>query len=196
MRILGADGFVGNDKAMDNIPSAPLFNGDMCMAKYPSTEIDGEKKVYFYILDADHGGIEDLPNVVVPRDNATLTTAKRWILINVYTTFDLLYSGDAFIPIGVSEVSVVFPIPRFNASYSLLTEIYNLADAEPSIIHHIVVEKSTTGFTARLSAGPDTGNYRLQWAILGENVDYESYYLQDVDGFNITDKHGAKFTVY
>ncbi len=110
MRILGADGLTGNDKALDNITSSYLKNGDMCLAKYPETN-GASGKVYFYILLADQGGAENLPNIVVPRDNATTPTDKRWVLTGVYqdeiTAFNIyantLSQASSGVPLVISD---------------------------------------------------------------------------------------------
>ncbi len=267
MRILGADGLTGNEKALDAISSPYLNNGDMCLAKEPATD-EGSGKVYFYILKADQGGVENSPNIIVPLDNDTVPTDKRWVLTGVYqdevVTFDifantlqqatsgtalvindtmslsgematfinefpdapfavdsqfmvtnlnaeywggmhwtefdidvLIKSGDQWMSQGVDSVDIVFPAPVFSTTYSLFTELFNDTDPIPSLYQHMVTNKTTSGFTAKLSGETDTAYYRLQWAILGDNSYYEAYNLQDTDGnFDIYDVAGDQIQVF
>ena len=64
----------GTANALDGVDGAVLEGGEHAIV------INGGK-VYFYILDADSGLAEDVPNVIAPDLNAG---DKRWILQGVY----------------------------------------------------------------------------------------------------------------
>lgn len=89
-------------------------------------------------------------------------------------------SGDRWIGPGVDSVDIYFSAPRFNTTYSLFTELINLID-DSTIIQHMVTEKRMDGFTIKLTSETNNEYYRLQWAVLGENVQYSSYKLVDVN---------------
>jgi hypothetical protein len=115
-----------------------------------------------------------------------------------WTEFDLsnlIWSGDAWIPQGTETIFVVFPAPRFNTTYSLFTELSNVIASQANLFNHMVIQKTTNGFTVQLSSKTDNPYYRLQWAILGENVDAESFNLLDVAGNPIQDVLGNQITV-
>lgn len=261
MRILGAEGLIGgtgqniNEKALDQIDSNYLVDGDCACAKY-------EGKFWWYVLVDNHGGTENVPSTIRPKVGGN--ASMRWTLrdtyisaiesdtiytnnirplsgdvinlndvvtlsgstfifeetaeapfivysqimvnnLNVeylggkhwseYTQTGLIESGDQWISQGVDEVYVPFPNPRYNVTYSLFTELFNIAGLDTSIITYLVTGKTTTGFTVKLSSNTDNSYYRVQWAILGENEEFGEYYLQDVLSDNITDIDNDLLTI-
>jgi hypothetical protein len=104
------------------------------------------------------------------------------------STFDLaniLVSDSVWVSEGIDELYVSFPEPRFNTTYSLFTDMYNEISGDPSLISHMVTSKTNSGFTVKMSAQTDNSFYRLQWAVLGENIQYDSYNLIDQGNDNI-----------
>ena len=130
--------------------------------------------------------------VLVENLNAEYLGGKHW---TEFSPENILWSGDQWIPNDVDEISVSFPETRYNTSYSLFTELFNIVSASPSIIQHIVTTKTTTGFKIKLSSKTDDSFYRLQWAVLGDNSPIETYNLQTASGNNITDYLGNQIVV-
>lgn len=263
MRILGADTLKTGIKALNAIPSAQVFDGDVCLAVYDDG-ITGDL-CYFYILEAAHGGVENLPTVVVPLDNATTPTPKRWILSGVFEAekhvldifanslsqasagtplvingkmefdgddinfirqtaspfnvdsnimvsnlnvefvgghrWDELGASSGIITaeesmiMGSTDTNISFAVERFNTTYSLVLDIVNVIDTSPALYNYMITEKTTRGFTVTFSSPIDTPNYKLQYAVLGDNVDYPQYNLLTSLEDQITDIDGNAITV-
>jgi len=60
---------------------------------------------------------------------------------------------------------VVFSTPQDSTNYSVLTQLVNEVDLEPSLYVSIVTEKLTTGFTILFSGFIDSDNYELDWTV-------------------------------
>jgi hypothetical protein len=75
MKIIGAEGLINGDFALNKVPDLYLMQGDMAMAK------DGVH-VYLYRLNDNSGLLQDVPNVIIPSDKPL--TTKRWLLQGMY----------------------------------------------------------------------------------------------------------------
>jgi len=69
---------------------------------------------------------------------------------------------------GDSTATVIFDIPQVDTLYSVVGNLVNEIDAQPSIYGHIIKEKTTTGFVVLFSGSMDSGNYYFDW-ILSRN---------------------------
>lgn len=145
----------------------------------------------FTNIDAEGPPFTVNSQVMVENLNVEYLGGKHWSEWELDSNID---SGDEWIPMGADEVSVNFPTQRFNTTYSLITELQNSL-YESSLYNYIVTNKTMFGFTVKLSSKTDNPYYRLQWAILGENIQYAEYDLADTDGNLIADKDGIPLTV-
>jgi len=66
---------------------------------------------------------------------------------------------------GVASKDVVFATPFEAGSDPIISSllIENLTDAEPMFIGAVVTDRNINGFTVKLTAAPDTGNYTLHY---------------------------------
>lgn len=66
---------------------------------------------------------------------------------------------------GQVEIEVDFLYAKTSADYEFSAYIQNTVDAAPIYIGVVLSARSTTGFTAKLSAAPDSANYVLRWHV-------------------------------
>ncbi len=67
---------------------------------------------------------------------------------------------------GATQVDVTFASPKLSNQYSFSElAVENLVDQSPLAIGLTVVMRAKTGFSALLSALPDTANYQLRFSV-------------------------------
>jgi hypothetical protein len=72
---------------------------------------------------------------------------------------------------GQTTCSVNFPTAFSASSLRIFLEVYDSAEsADPQLITAQVTSRSSSGFSAKLSAAPSTGTYRLSWLAGSEDV--------------------------
>ena len=71
--------------------------------------------------------------------------------------------GNESISNASDTVSVVFDTAFANANYSIMYCIRNTVDTTTAFYGDIMIAKTTTGFTVKLSSAVDSANYELVW---------------------------------
>ena len=84
--------------------------------------------------------------------------------INWYATNHAEDSGIVPIPDGTNEIHITFPVVKSNTNYSLMVTIENLVDLTPSYFLYTITNKTTSGFTLKLSGNVPTPNYSVAWS--------------------------------
>lgn len=74
-------------------------------------------------------------------------------------------AGREVIAEGVSQVNVTFSTTWPDTNYVLSYVFENLTDTDPIFLQGMITDRPATGFTMRLNAPTDSGNYVLHWAI-------------------------------
>lgn len=129
MRILGADGLKDSPVALNAIASGYVVDGDVCLAKEDTF-------IYFYRLVDGHGGAENLPSVVVPADEPSTNTSKRWVLTGTYsndvsadeiianliTTDQLIVNTISSLPSGSTLINDVVEITQDTVNFLNVTD--------------------------------------------------------------------------
>lgn len=75
--------------------------------------------------------------------------------------------GSAAIPLGVTQITVVFSTALTSVNYNVLCDISNLVDVNPQFQTPIVTNKTTTGFTVKWNAPTDSANYAIEYVVPG-----------------------------
>ncbi|MEE9574168.1 MAG: hypothetical protein V3W20_14025 [Candidatus Neomarinimicrobiota bacterium] len=66
---------------------------------------------------------------------------------------------------GLDTYRVTFDVPFPNNNYTIGTSMINEIDAEPSMYHFIVTERSNDGFTMQFNSPIDSANYNVNWNV-------------------------------
>ena len=78
-----------------------------------------------------------------------------------------IQDGVTNIPINASYISITFTNPLLNDNYVLTVSIENKIDIEPSVYPVLIVNKTSSGFTAIFSGEIESSNYYLNWEATG-----------------------------
>lgn len=71
--------------------------------------------------------------------------------------------GSEGIAFDTNSISITFSTPYLDDIYSVVVNIRNETDPEPSVYSWGVENKTSTGFTLGLSGKTDSANYILEW---------------------------------
>ena len=131
-------------------------------------------------------------NIMVSNLNVEFVGGHRWDELGASSG---IITAEESMIMGSTDTNISFAVERFNTTYSLVLDIVNVIDTSPALYNYMITEKTTRGFTVTFSSPIDTPNYKLQYAVLGDNVDYPQYNLLTSLEDQITDIDGNAITV-
>ncbi len=79
--------------------------------------------------------------------------------------------GVATIASGIDNIYMVFDTPFISADYIISIDLSNTVDDPTSIYLQGIEDKTTDGFTVRLSGNTDSANYNLEWLVVASGID-------------------------
>ena len=101
----------------------------------------------------------------VPTEKAT----KTYVDTQIQSVISLESINDTEPVInGDSTATIIYDTPQVDSLYSVVGNLVNEVDAQPSIYGHIITEKTLTGFVVLFSGPMDSANYEFDW-ILSRN---------------------------
>jgi len=92
-------------------------------------------------------------------------TKQLWVGDGLSNKCISAQTGIIDIPFNSNTISVIFNSSFPNIMYSLGISLVNIVDSSPTCYSHIVTNKSTTGFTIKLSSLTDSENYKLEYIV-------------------------------
>lgn len=75
---------------------------------------------------------------------------------------------------GDTTATIIFDVPQVDSLYSVVGNLVNEIDPQPSIYGHIIKEKTLTGFTVLFSGSIDSNNYYFDWILSREKLESSS----------------------
>lgn len=99
----------------------------------------------------------------VPTERAVKTYVDNSMSTDTINGTEPIVNGD-------STATVVFDSPQIDSVYSVVGNLLNFVDGQPSIYGHIITEKTTTGFMVLFSGPMDSGNYNFDWILSRESL--------------------------
>ena len=73
------------------------------------------------------------------------------------------YSGVTDLVMDSSSISIIFDIPQVDHNYSVVANIENEVEVNPSMYNHVITNRSYLGFDVKFSGNIDSNNFKLHW---------------------------------
>jgi hypothetical protein len=120
------------------------------------------------------GGIKIYEEITF-RDNLRCPQDSTGPVVSEITDLEMWGRYSRQIPNAVIELDVRLEVDQTDTNYSVVCDVWNEEDPDPSIYDYIITRKSTAGFTVRFSDYIDGDNYWLDFYIRrGEYAGIES----------------------
>jgi hypothetical protein len=156
----GGAGWVAN--------SQPIPNGSDTVAISFAT---AQNDTSYIVLPMIENTVDANPQALIPQSviktvngftvKLNAPTDSNNYKLNYIVPLKAFHMAEVALGNGASNVSPVFGIPDNGANYGLIAVLQNIVDAAPQFQPLVVTSKSSTGFTAKLNAPTDSGDYKV-----------------------------------
>jgi hypothetical protein len=153
-------GSLTTNSILSEVPGVPITIGDTFTVSPSGVVVDGQVVIH---SDVTKPPLIVNSQVMVDNLNAEFIGGER------FSSFVRNYDFNTSIPNGVREFNVYFSHNVVSPpNYTVLLDICNTTDPNPSIYGHIITRKEQNYFTVRFSGIIDSDNYTLHYFIIGE----------------------------
>jgi hypothetical protein len=150
------------NRIISEIPGIPILIGDTFTVTSNGITVDGQVVIN---SEPTEPPLVVNSSVMVENLNAEFISGQN------IDNFIRNYNFDVAIDNGVTELDVYFPHSVVAPPhYTVLVDICNTVDPDPSIYSYIITRKEQTYFTIRFSGIIDSANYTLHYLVIGEIV--------------------------
>jgi hypothetical protein len=109
-----------------------------------------------------------------------------------WIAYDSTASGITDIANGSNYQTVNLPIAQPNNDYAVIVDITNTVDGTSSSIYsYIVKNKTSTSFDVVFSSPIDSPNYKLNWYVISQTLEFNSYEFYQSGEFRDFDTEGT-----
>jgi len=151
---------IHTNSIISSIPGIPITIGDSFSVTSDGVVVDGQVTINSDPLD---------PPMIVNSDVMVENLNAEFINGEGIKSFIRNYNFDVTIDNGVTEQDIYFAHNVVAPPhYTVLVDICNTVDPNPSIYSHIIVKKEQDYFTIRFSGIIDSANYTIHYLVIGE----------------------------
>jgi hypothetical protein len=152
-------GSVYTNNILSEVPGVPITIGDSFTVTTDGITVDGQVTINSALTD---------PPLIVNSKVMVENLNAEFVGNESVDSFIRSYNFDTAIPNGVMEFDVYFSHEVVNPPhYTVLIDICNTVDPNPSIYGFTVVRKEQEFFTIRFSGVIDSANYTLHYLVIG-----------------------------
>jgi len=157
---LMADNIV-TDNITPKTSGGPITIGDNLTVDENGVIVDGQVTINSELTE---------PPLIVNSDIMVNNLNAQYVGGRDYSSFLRNDNNQVQLPYGENETDVYFTYPMVSPPhYTIMVDICNIVDTDPSIYSWIITKKENDYFTIRFSGIIDTANYTLHYFVIGEN---------------------------